>query len=317
MILTPYIDAAAGSGVGVGTTNPDTKNAFTFNGLVLNNPADAVDPPDMYEIVTIGVNDQYLVATEALPGQDGMQIYIPRKVRKVIHADGLIHAPTLAKLEYKVMQMERYLDPINTFWDDTASTMDNNKGFLPLTFNVPTTDTNYGTGLIPVVAYARCIQRPVQVVSKLLGYSARFQIVWEMVDPRFYHNATQTVSLTNGTTNHTSLTEYPTNPVITLTLSGAPGASTSIKRTSPTDENGAAMEVRLALLSTAGGAAATSGDVVTLDMQNGTVKLNGAARADFLVAGYMSFFPILPGANTIVSSFTNMTASAAYKRAFA
>ena len=324
LILLTHLPAASGGGVGVGTTNASTKNPYDFNSvLTINDPTD--DPDDTYELNDVGVDDQFSLQSEPLPQQDGMQIYVPHKVRKIIRMDGIIKATTLASLEYKAMQMNRYFDPVNAFWDDssTMAVASNNKGFLAMAFSVPTTDTShYATGLIPVVAYVRSIQRAVAVATKSHGFSARFNLLLEMVDPRFYHSATQTVSLTNGSgTAHTSATEYPTYPIITFTLTGTPSSGTAINRTSPVDENGDSPTVHLDMTATYLGAAAASGDTVSIDMQNGRVQWTHSGttidRPDFLVPGYMGFWPVLPGSNTLGFTGTNMTASMAYERAFA
>lgn len=319
MILLPFLPAAAGGGVGVGTNNPDTKNAFVFNSvLTLNNPAD--DPDETYEVVAVAVADQFSLLTEPLPQQDGQQIYIPRKTRKLIHMDGIIHSKTLAGLLDKAMALNYYLDPVNAFWSDTASDMGNNKGFLPLTFSVPTADTtNYPTGLISTVAYVRSVQRPVQIGSKLQGYNTRFQIVFEMIDPRFYWATQSSVSLNDGSsTSHTSQTKYPTYPILSATLSSAPQVI-QINRTSPNDENGVDMNVRIDPTATLDGSAAVSGDVVTFNMQTGRAYLNGTLREDFAVPGYMSYWPVLPGDNTFFFDAGTATFSArtlTYYRAF-
>lgn len=321
MILLPYLPAASGGGVGVGTNNPDLKNPYVFNGaLTLNNPNDS--PDETYEIVNIVVADQLALQTEPLPQADGQQSYIPRKVRKLIHIDGVIHAKTAGKLNYMAMQLNYYLDPVNAFWADTASTMGNNKGFLPLTFSVPTSDTtNYPTGLISVIAYVRSTQRPVQMGSKLTGYNTRFQIVFEMIDPRFYYATDTVVTLNSGSnTVHSSVTEYPTFGTISLTLSSAAPSAIQINRTSPDDENGSDMNVRINPLATLNGTAAGNGDIVSFNMQTGRAYKNGVLREDFAVPGYMSYWPILPGSNTILLSASPATFSAktlTYKRAFA
>ena len=318
MIITPFLPAASGGGIGVGTTNKDTKNPFTFNSvLVLNSPSD--DPDETYEVVSVAVADQFALQTEALPQMDGQQAYIPRKMRKLIHMDGIIHSKTLAGLNYKAMRLNYYLDPINAFWADTGSLMGANKGYLPLTFSVPTTDTdNYPDGDIDVVAYVRSVQRPVQIGSKLQGYNARFQIVFEMIDPRFYWQTIDDVTLNLGSdTNHTSVTEYPTYPTFLLTLSSA-AAAINMNRTSPNDENGNDMNVRINPTITLNGDAAESGDVITFNMATGKPFLNGVLREDWLVAGKMDFWPILPGANTILlsSSATFSVKELSYYRAY-
>lgn len=320
MILVTHLPAAAGSGVGVGSNNPDTRNPYVFNSvLTLNNPSDTSS--ETYELATIAVTDQFSLATEPLPGSDGMQSYIPNKIRKVLHFEGVIRSATLAGLNYKAMQLIRYFDPINAFWDDSASTMADNKGFLPLAFSVPTSDTaTYATGLISVIAYVRAIARPIIATSVPLieSYNAKFRLILEMIDPRFYEASSQTVALNNGTTTaHTSKTEYPTFPVITLAVSGAPSSSTIIRRNLPLDENGSTIDCRLDLTKTQLGAAATVGDTVTIDMATGAVALNGTDRPDFLVSGYVKFWPVLPGSNQFFFSGTNMTGSLAYTRAYA
>jgi hypothetical protein len=319
MLLVPFLPAASGGGVGVGTNNPDTKNPFVFNGvLTLNNPAD--QPDETYEVVSVTVADQFALQTEPLPQTDGQQSYIPRKVRKLIHMNGIIHAKTLAKLNYMAMQLNFYLDPVNAFWADSA-VMGANKGFLPLTFSVPTTDTtNYPTGLISVVAYVRSTQRPVQMGSKLSGYTARFDIIFEMIDPRFYWATQSSVTLNDGGlgTGHTSATEYPTFPTFNLTLSSAPDII-QMNRLAPNDENGNDMLVRIDPTQTLDGSAAVSGDVITFNMATGRAFLNGVLREDFAVPGYMAYWPVLPGANTVqldggVSNFSAKTMT--YNRAF-
>ena len=325
MIIPTYRDAAAGAGVGVGSNNPDTRNLIQFNGTTvkLNNPSDAQN--DTYELDTIVVNDQFLLATEPKPQTDGMQIYIPRKVRKLIHAKGWVRAPSLAKLQYKSMFLNRYLDPVNAFWDDTASSLDYDKGFQDLTFSIDTTDTtNYPSGVIPIVAYVRSIQRPVQTYSKYYGYSSPIDIVFEMVDPRFYlDDDNDEVDCNNGTnTSHTSITEYPTFPIVTINVTGTPSSTTIIERVTPYDENGSSMIVHLDLTKTTLGSAAESGDTVEVDMGRQTVTLNGNDRSDFLVPGYSAFWPVLPGTNVFLISGTNIgTANTdrvvSYTRAFA
>lgn len=321
MWLTPFLPAAAGGGDGVGTTNADTKNPFNFNNVItLNSPLD--DPDDTYEIVTVAAADQFSLQTEPLPQEDGQQSYIPRKVRKMIHIDGIIHAPTLAKLTYKAMQLNYWFDPINAFWADTASTMDDNKGFLPLYFTVPTTDTaKYATGEIDVVAYVRSVQRPVQVSSKLQGYSTRFQIVLEMIDPRFYYTTEDEIVLTNFPTTKAwvSLTEYPTYPVLTLVWASGAISTIQINRVSPNDENGNDYNVRINPSSTLDGAAAVPGDTITFDMATGRPYLNGVLREDFLVPGYMDFWPVTPGAIGVdlhVGTMVFSTQTLTYYRAF-
>jgi hypothetical protein len=317
MLLLPFLPAAGGAGVGVGTVNADTKNPFTFNcTFVMNNPNDS--PDETYEIVNVAIADQFSLQTEPLPQSDGQQSYIPHKVRKLIHIDGVIHAKTLAKLNYMAMQMNRYLDPINAFWDDSAL-LGSNKGFLPLTFSVPTSDTtNYPSGLITVVAYVRSTQRPVQVGSKLQGYSARFQIVFEMIDPRFYYTTATSVTLTGSSQVHASVTEYPTFPTFSLTLSSA-AQVIQLNRTSPTDENGNAMNVRIDPTNTLDGAAGQSGDVITFNMATGRAYNNGILREDWAVPGFMAYWPILPGSNTFIlsSSATFSAKTMSYNRAFA
>lgn len=318
-MLMPFLPAASGAGVGVGSVNPDTKNPFVFNSLLtLNNPADS--PDETYEVVTVGIADQYNMQTEPLPQSDGLQMYIPRKVRKMINIDGIIHAKTVGKLVYMGMQMNYFFDPVNAFWADTAATVAENKGFLPLTFSVPTSDTaNYGDGLIEMVAYVRSTQRPVQIGSKLQGYNARFNLLLEMIDPRFYYVTPDVVTLNDASdTNHTSVTEYPTYPTLSVTLSSAPD-TIYINRKSPNDENGSDMNVRIDPTKTLDGPAAVSGDVVSLDMATGKAYLNGTLREDFVVAGFMNYWPVLPGANVfrLESNATSFSAKTlTYNRAF-
>lgn len=316
MILVTHLPSATGGGVGVGTVNADLRNPYTFNGLVINNPNDSQD--DTYELVSAAISDQFVLATEPLPQQDGQQSYIPRKTRKILHLEGIIHAPTLGQLEYKVMQMHRYLDPINTFWDD-SSTMDNDKGFLSLTFSVPTSNTtDYATGLIAVRAYCRSLSRPVPAITKMSGYNARFQIMFEMIDPRFYWTTQSVLALTNNATGvHTSLTQYPTYPLVDFTLSSA-AQLININRTLPLNENGAVMNVRIDPRIAIQGTAAQSGDTITINMMTGKASRLGVIREDWAVAGFMRFWPVLPGSNSIqvASTATFSAINLKYNRAF-
>lgn len=318
MILLPFLPSATGGGVGVGSINADTKNPFVFNNiLTLNDPTD--DPDDTYEVVTVAVTDQFSLLTEPLPQADGQQPYIPRKIRKLIHMDGIIHAKTLGELQYKAMQLNRYLDPVNAFWDDRGVYMGSDKGFLPLTFSVATSDTtNYADGVIDVVAYVRSIQRPVQIGSKLQGYNTRFQIVFEMIDPRFYSADSTAVTLNkDSNTDHTSATEYPTFPTISLTLSSA-AALIKMNRLTPDDENGNNMLVRIDPTVTLDGDAAVSGDVITFNMASGKAFLNGDLREDWIIPGYMDFWPVIPGTNTfyLESTATFSAKTLSYNRAY-
>jgi len=154
--------------------------------------------------------------------------------------------------------------------------------------------------------------------SKLVGYNARFSIIFEMIDPRFYHNSSQSVNLTGASQVHASVTEYPTFPTFSLTLSSA-AQVIQLNRTSPTDENGNAMNVRIDPTKTLDGAAGGVGDVITFNMATGRAYKNGTLREDWAVPGYMAYWPILPGNNTLIlsSSATFSAKTMSYKRAFA
>lgn len=199
--------------------NNEEKLEIGYHGLTINDPDD--DPDDTYEPAIAIARYALDEVLEPKAEQDGSEGYAPRKISKIIRIDGMVKAPSNRRLWDKVEALNEAYDPVLTFEDDVASTYD--RGYLPLTFAVPTNDTaNYPSGLIGMQYYARPIAQPIELASKFQGHNAPFHIEMLAIDPRRYSQTLTSQTLVNGanTVNNT-LASYPSYPVIVLTMSGA------------------------------------------------------------------------------------------------
>lgn len=167
--------------------------AITFNSpvgsnLVLNNPADPED--DTYQVNTVSIAEQLDFVSDPHPNRDGLEVYAPRKVQKLLVIEGVIHAPTLAKLFDKKHDLVWHTDPALAVHAVGPAYITRE-----LDFYRPTTDTtNFPTGLMHLVykVQARTVHFPTS--SMYTGNSCLFRLEFMVPDPLCYAYSSTTIT---------------------------------------------------------------------------------------------------------------------------
>lgn len=228
--------------------------ALGYSGLTFND--------DAYPLAIVAVSHSYDAVTEPKATRNGMESYDPRQMLTMIRLEGVIKADSVAQLHDRIEAMNAAFDPVLSAEADTNS----RNGYLPLTFSVPTADTtNYPSGLKPLQVYARSIALPVPRVSKFEGFSTRYTIQLQCVDPRRYLQTESTHSQTTLTKAlDNTLATHRSWPIVTLTMSGAGPSNWYIDNVSI---NLAALRLNLSTM--------VNGDVVEVDMERRQIKKNG------------------------------------------
>lgn len=276
---------------------PLTRLAITYNGLTLNNPADAVN--DTYQVDSVTPATQFDTITDPSPGTDGMEAYNVFKAARLLTLKGVIRSPTVAGLYDKVKALAAAFDPAKITHENTGG------GFLKMTFSVPTLDTtNYSTGLVPSFYYARPRDIPEPTDSTLMGTDLPFKIDMLLVDPNRYYQ-TQS-SLTGAGTISNTLADYRSYPTVTITMAGAGSATYTYGLTNSID---AAVSLVLNLSGT------VNTDVITIDSLNSRILKNGTDTPSLYVSGA---YPLIePGTNTVtLTNTTNATTVTTFYPAF-
>jgi hypothetical protein len=265
-----------------------------YNGLALNDPADTAST-GTYEINVVAVDPAWDAMVEPRVQTHGVDGFQPRKVQTIIQMDGVVRAPTFAKLLDKVRTLNNTLDMVDAYDADSATY---NKGYLPLTFSIPTTDTGtYATGYITCKYLARCLRAPVVRSSQYEGTTARFSLIFQAADPRCYFTTAQTGSRSNaGTiTIDNSLSTFPSWPTITITLTGAGSQVITLTQGSRV--------LRLDLTGIA------SGHVIVVDMEHHVITDNGTEDMGIYVSGNFFDMPASASANIAVANISGTLAA--------
>ena len=279
-------------------SGPLNRLAITYNGLTLNNPADAIN--NTYQIDSVTPATQFDTITDPSPGSDGMEAYNVFKAARLLTLKGVIRAPSVAALYDKVKLLALSFDPAKITHENPSG------GFLKMTFSVPTLDlTDYSTGLVPSFYYARPRDIPEPTDSTLMGTDLPFKIDMLLIDPNRYYQ-TQSSQTGAGAIANT-LADYRSYPTITITMAGAGSATYTYGLTNSID---AAVSLVLNLSST------VNTDVITVDPQNARILKNGTdATGTFYVSGA---YPLIePGTNTVtLTNVTNATTVTTFYPAF-
>lgn len=271
-----------------------------YNGLVVNN--------DSYPIASATMSHRFDAVLEALPRSDGMEAYEPHRLSAVLQVEGTVEGVSVADLHDKIDALNAAFDPVRVTHDDDAAY---DRGFIPYTFSVPTTDTdNYPDGLIPMQLYARSLSLPVGRVSKFEGHVARYTLLLQAVDPRRYLQTEDTAPLTGSlTVINNGLATYKSWPTLRLTMSGAGDPTWWINNIE--DDYAEALTLNLGAL--------VAGDVVDVDMRRRTIKRvsDGASLMSLYLSG--RYIEMMPLAQTIqVKNLTGIASAVlTYRRAFA
>ena len=271
----------------------EVRIARVYNGLTVNDGT--------YPISFSAVSDSFDAVTNPHAQRDGMEAYPTRKIQAVIREDGIVKAATLAALHDAIEALNAAFDPINA---QNADSSIEDKGFLPYTFSVPTADTgNYATGLIPMQVYAKALHLPVLRTTKFDGYSARFALLLQVVDPRRYLQTSETaVTGTSGTLVNL-LGKYPSDIVYTVVTSGAGSAAHTIA-------NSTTGESLVIDLSSAAG-------TYVVDFTRAKITKGGTDFSQGYVSG--TYWQVRKGVSDsyLISNNTNVTSrSLVWRRAF-
>jgi hypothetical protein len=275
-----------------------TRLGIAYNGLTLNNPADADN--DRFEVNTVTTADAYSAAIEEEPADDGVESYLVRKTMRSVRIEGILRAPTLARLYDRQKALFAAFDPSKVSHENQSV-----NGFLALDFSTPTTDTtNYATGLVPSRYYARCAKSLPPPDSQFTGFSVPFVIDLLIADPRRYW---QTASTQSGAgTIDNSLADYRSWPTLTITMSGAGNAAYTYQNASTI---GGTKSIVLNL------STMVNADIVVVDMKTKKITKNGVETPSLYVSG--SFFEVEPGSNVItITNGTNAASVLGWRRAF-
>lgn len=261
----------------------------TIQAIELNKESDPAD--DRYEINTIRPSTSLDYVSDPKPEIDGLEVYAPRKVGRLLIVDGIIRAPTIAKLFDKMNSLAGALDPVKLY-EANPSTF----GFVPLDFTTPSVAGNLA---------CRYYVRPNKVVEPFVlehpRHTAAYTLELLLRDPRRYLQAQSTLA---GGGIAANAGNYKTWPTLTITMSGAGSATYTITNST----TGEGLVLNLTGL--------VNADVVVVDMEARSIKKNGVDTPALWADG--DFFDLEPGNNTILyANTTNAASSLAWRSAFA
>jgi hypothetical protein len=272
----------------------DVRINRTYNGLTVNDGT--------YPVSFSSVSTRYDQVTNPHAQRDGMEAYPTKKMQAVIREDGLVvpSAKNLAALWDAIENLNAAFDPINAQIADSST---EDKGFLPYKWDQPTADTsNYATGLIALQTYAKALQLPVLRATKFEGYTCRFTLLLQVVDPSRYLQTGSSVTGTGGTLVNL-LAKYPSYPVYTVITSAAGDANHTIAN-STTGES---------LVIDISGAAGT----YIVDFARHKITKAGVDRSDLYISG--TYWQVRKGVSdtyAITNTTNNTSRSLAWSRAF-
>lgn len=265
----------------------------TYNGLSLN--VDSDSPDETYALDTVTVVPQYNTNIDQNPNADGSLLGPVHRTLLLVRIDGVVRAPTLAKYAERVKNLVAAFDPAEVYAANESS-----DGAIALDFTTLTTDTtNYATGKVGSRYYARCRGLYVPVSSAFTGSAGFFTA--ELVVPNPVRLAQALDTLTGAGSADTRAGNTKTWPTLTITMAGAGSATYAITVGSSSltlDLSGRA-----------------NGEVVVVDMENKSIKVDGAETQSLYVSG--DWFS-LPDANNTVAyaNTTNATSVLSWRRAW-
>lgn len=260
------------------------RNSFSYNDLTFNQIIDG-DERDIIEIARVQFLTPIEHALEAKEFADGVEAYgaFARGKRFVMH--GIVRASSRGALYDRMEEMSGAFHPAMLARDNPDTF-----GFLPFDFQVPTADTvNFVSGLMDCRYYARPEQAFEPPSSAVQGLAVPFILPFFAPDMRRYLQTASTLS-GSGTAANTIATTWSW-PTLTITMSGA-GASNFRVSNSAND-----LSLTLNL------SGRSNGEVVVVDMERRTIKVNDIEMAGLYVSG--DYFGIESGGNII--AYTNNT----------
>lgn len=270
--------------------------AVTYNGLALNSPSELIADKDCYRIEAVASKSALDYILELRSQKPGAEIYNMHKVTRVVTLAGRIVAPSRAKLHDKIEAMAAAFDPDTITFNHAADP------FLAMTFKTLTTDTtNFPGGQMfsKYLCLPGAVYEPV-VGSK--GFTAAIRMPMLMKDPRRYL-VTQASKTGAGTA--TNIGDFRSWPTLTITMAGAGSATYQFTNTATINTTHLVLALNgLANL-----------DVVVVDFENRTIKVNGTLNMALYVSGDYCY--VEPGSNVLTyANTTNATSVLTYYPAY-
>jgi len=273
----------------------------TFNGLTLNDPDD--DESDTIEINSWSSRTLIDFVADGRQDKDGLEAQAPRKQGRVLVLNGVLRAPTIAKLMDRMKLMGKTFDTVLVQRANPTV-----KGFIALDFSVPTEDvTTYPSELVPSRYYARPRGAlDIDFNPASYGNSAPYRLEMLLRDERRYlQTASSHAQSSASMTLANPSADYPSWPTVTITASGAGNSAWTIDKAG---DGISALTLNLSGL--------IASDVVVVDMENKKITKNGISTPSLKTAG--GWFDLDVGNQTIdVLNLTNLTVSLAWRPAFA
>lgn len=265
---------------------------IVYNGLTLNSPTDTAD--SCYEVNNVVTSTQFTqVVEQRNDDRDGSEAYRPRKPIRIVRLEGVIRDTTPGKFFDRLNTLGSTFDPVLIRRANPTV-----EGFIDLTFTTPKNGIDLAA---KYVARPRAMPEPVITVFQGT-MQATFVIELLLKDPRRYAQAQGSRSGSGTATNGGN---YPTWPIVTITMSGAGNAAYSIDKSGDT-ENPLVLDL----------SGRINGDVIVVNMETRQIILNGTVTPSLYVSG--GYFDLGPGANTItVSNGTNATTVTTWNDAYA
>lgn len=183
----------------------DLSRSITYRGLDLNSLA-GLQPETPLSGYT--VSDCRFMDVEGFgykekrsmgDGYDASRVYLGARR---LQLRGTIWAISPAELHDKVRAIRALFTPTLAYNESPET-----KGYMPLTFSIPTEDTaTWATGLIPVKLNVRPMDQPGSFFTREMahgrangGYSAVYEATLEAIDPRIYAQSTTDIAATTAT----------------------------------------------------------------------------------------------------------------------
>jgi hypothetical protein len=261
-------------------------NGLTLNSMTAATPTTRLSGYEVNSVTTVGVFD---TSVDSDPNDDGSAVTPAKRTMYLVRIDGVIRAATQAALYDMKRDLAEAFDP-----SLASRTSPTTHGLLPLTFSVPTLDTdNFSNGLAPCKYVGRSRGSVVPIDSEYQGTSAYFSIEWLVPGARRLRQAASTIT---GSDTATNSGDSPTWPTLAITMAGAGSATYTIQRVGASGTKSLVLDL----------SGRSTGQVVSVDVENSSVSVDGVVTDALYVSG--DFFDLDPGSNTItVSNTTNAT----------
>lgn len=285
----------------------DLSSPIIYNGLTATPPTPTPGAPRSgveFESVDISdlTVDAYL-ARRAL--QDGMDVGDVYLGMRNVRIQGAALGTTAGQAFDKLQSVLHAFSPTIAYQADTA-----NKGFLAFQFRQSTISTSVWTaGYVPMQFYLRPLTPPRYSIGRAStadptqrGFSIPFSVNLIARDPRKYAQTAQAVSISTATSpNVPHRGDYPTLPVITMTITSAGSSAFTVF------VDGTSVNINFATV--------TSG-VFSLDYSTRQLTDANGTSYQSLVAG--SFTPVRAGGVQIyVTTMTGLSSvTANYREAW-